>query len=515
MDSECFIDFDDNDKDNNKNIVISKKIKNEYKLMKIKKINLDITEHINYFLKNYKKIRIKCEVRITRSYSWGLLVDLIESNNDKLKGILYKNYYNINLLNNKIYEIYGSLRNGKYGIEIVIHNVKSKDENSNSNKLKNECIKRNYFNNKKIINLKLINKIAILSRKGSQGYNDFINQMKIPLDIELIDISLEGENTSKDIINAINKINNVDLIIIIRGGGNTTDISLSFDKLDLFEAIKSSKIPIVTAIGHSNDTKDKLLITQISDMDCCTPTTIANKINIECKNMLSELYNIYIEKYKNILYTKINYFDNFVEYYIQSKVEKLNHKLGKTKKLIIREILNGEIVNIKNGDKYIFVRENNKYIKYEIKRIKETNISNKLLDNINNINFETNINFMKNNDNIRDTFHYDIKIIIDNIKKLKNKKEKYHKLKPLLKKNIYLQKTKKLNITNVFYYKQLFLYYQELLNNFIKNSDIYDIFDKIKLNNNNYCKIKNYIDINETTDIIEILTIFKNFLNNI
>ena len=68
---------------------------------------------------------------------------------------------------------------------------------------------------------------------------------------------------------------NIDIIIIIRGGGSTTDISLSFDCISLFKCIKDSTVPIMTAIGHANDCDDQLLITQISDINYHTPTTAA------------------------------------------------------------------------------------------------------------------------------------------------------------------------------------------------------------------------------------------------
>ena len=55
--------------------------------------------------------------------------------------------------------------------------------------------------------------------------------------------------------------------MIIRGGGDTSGISNSFDTIELFDAIYSSKIPIITAIGHEADTGDKLLITNVSDYD--------------------------------------------------------------------------------------------------------------------------------------------------------------------------------------------------------------------------------------------------------
>lgn len=49
-----------------------------------------------------------------------------------------------------------------------------------------------------------------------------MKQFKIPLNILLKEISLEGENTANDVINAIKNLQKLcDVIIIIRGGGFT------------------------------------------------------------------------------------------------------------------------------------------------------------------------------------------------------------------------------------------------------------------------------------------------------
>ena len=72
-------------------------------------------------------------------------------------------------------------------------------------------------------------------------------------------ITLEGEKTSPECIKAIENSQDSDLILIIRGGGDTAEISNPFDTEELFKSIKSSEVPIVTAIGHEQDKGDKLI----------------------------------------------------------------------------------------------------------------------------------------------------------------------------------------------------------------------------------------------------------------
>lgn len=192
--------------------------------------------------------------------------------------------------------------------DIVNENNKSKIKN-----LQKECEEQNLFSNKKQIHWENIKTIGLVSKINTQGYNDFIKQFKIPLTLILKEIPLEGDDTAQFIINAINefkKENEVDIIIIVRGGGNTIDISNSFDKIELFTHMKKSSIPILTAIGHEADKDEKLLITNISDLDFSTPSSAALnlnkliihpillKINEPISNVLNNFYSK-IEKQKN------------------------------------------------------------------------------------------------------------------------------------------------------------------------------------------------------------------------
>lgn len=189
--------------------------------------------------------------------------------------------------------------------------IKESDE-SKIKKLKEICEQREYFKNKKEIKWNNIRNIGLISKADTQGYTDFIEQFKFPINICLKQIILEGENTEESLINAINEFQeeNFDIIMIIRGGGCTSDISSSFDKLSIYECMKSSKIPIVTAIGHQADKDEKLLITCISDYNFPTPTSAALELNKIIQqpvlNKLNELCNIIENKFYENLNKKRN-----------------------------------------------------------------------------------------------------------------------------------------------------------------------------------------------------------------
>ena len=245
----------DSDSDNDEHL-------NEYRNESISNINTTLNKKTKEWCVKFKNIKITGEIKTKKNYYSFTIFDITEN------GESFKCKYldNGESLDTKIvYDMYGSIELGRYGLEFVVDTFIEKESSiTKLEKLKTECKKKGYFSNKKDLYYNDLNNIVILSKEGSQGYNDFIEHLKIPLKIKLINICLEGENTKKDIIKAMKKIpKTCNLIIIMRGGGMTTDISLSFDHIEIFESIKNSSIPVMTAIGHTRDCKDSLLITDL------------------------------------------------------------------------------------------------------------------------------------------------------------------------------------------------------------------------------------------------------------
>ena len=107
---------------------------------------------------------------------------------------------------------------------------------------------------------------------------------------------MQGEKTEESIIQALNKINeqddNFDAVVIIRGGGATSDLS-GFDTLALAENVANFPLPIITGIGHN---RDESFIDIVSFVSVKTPTAAAtflidniantqNRIDIACRTI--------------------------------------------------------------------------------------------------------------------------------------------------------------------------------------------------------------------------------------
>ena len=123
-------------------------------------------------------------------------------------------------------------------------------------------------------------RIAVISSQTAAGYGDFCNQLinneyGFKFSTRLFPAIMQGEQVEQTIIEALNKINDsiedFDVVVIIRGGGATSDFS-GFDTLELAENVANFPLPIITGIGHD---RDECILDMISCVRVKTPTAAA------------------------------------------------------------------------------------------------------------------------------------------------------------------------------------------------------------------------------------------------
>ena len=124
-------------------------------------------------------------------------------------------------------------------------------------------------------------RVAVISSKNAAGYSDFINQLKnnsfgYSFYTALIETSLQGTETEKSVISALDRIANhvdlFDLVVIIRGGGSQTDLSW-FDNYNIAYHVTQFPLPIITGIGHD---KDVSVTDMVANRSLKTPTAVAD-----------------------------------------------------------------------------------------------------------------------------------------------------------------------------------------------------------------------------------------------
>lgn len=126
----------------------------------------------------------------------------------------------------------------------------------------------------------LTQRIAVISSATAAGYGDFCNQLEhnpygFVFYPHLFPAVMQGERVEQSIIAALDAINaqrdNWDVVVIIRGGGATSDLS-GFDTYDLAANCAQFPLPIITGIGHE---RDDTVLDSVSHTRVKTPTAAA------------------------------------------------------------------------------------------------------------------------------------------------------------------------------------------------------------------------------------------------
>ena len=123
-------------------------------------------------------------------------------------------------------------------------------------------------------------RIAVVSAQEAAGYGDFCDQLAhnrigfhfLPT---LFPATMQGENAAASIIRALQAIaaeaEQWDVVVIIRGGGATTDLSC-FDDYMLASHCAQFPLPIIAGIGH---TRDVSVVDMVVHTSVKTPTAAA------------------------------------------------------------------------------------------------------------------------------------------------------------------------------------------------------------------------------------------------
>jgi exodeoxyribonuclease VII large subunit len=144
--------------------------------------------------------------------------------------------------------------------------------------------------------------IAVISSETAAGYGDFCNQLAdnpygFQFRTQLFPAIMQGEGTEQSIIAALERIYSsipllqeglgevFDCVVIIRGGGATSDMS-GFDTLALAENVANFPIPIITGIGHD---RDESILDMVSHTRVKTPTAAAAFLISHLKEVLDAL----------------------------------------------------------------------------------------------------------------------------------------------------------------------------------------------------------------------------------
>ena len=123
-------------------------------------------------------------------------------------------------------------------------------------------------------------RVAVISSADAAGYGDFCDQLKhnrfgFKFHVQLYPAVVQGDTAARSIVQALNSIAALeeewDVVIIIRGGGASTDMSC-FDDYNLASHCAQFPLPIIAGIGH---TRDVSVVDMVVHTSVKTPTAAA------------------------------------------------------------------------------------------------------------------------------------------------------------------------------------------------------------------------------------------------
>ncbi|MCT4543704.1 MAG: exodeoxyribonuclease VII large subunit [Vallitalea sp.] len=277
------------------------------------------------FINDYviNDIWIKGEVSNCKKHRSGHVYFTLKDNNSAISCILFKNYTNfvecdlkdgINITARGYISVYE--RAGTF--QLYVQQIKSDGIGELYKQfefLKEKLDNKGYFNsdNKKKIP-RYPRKVGIVTSDTGAAIRDIINVSKRRnpyIGLVLYPSLVQGEGASSNIVKGIkylNAIEDIDVIIIGRGGGSIEDL-WAFNEEIVAEAIYEAKTPIISAVGHETD---YTISDFTSDLRAPTPSAGA-ELAIPDYNEIEQILDKYRYKLTNCINIKVEYYKKGTE----------------------------------------------------------------------------------------------------------------------------------------------------------------------------------------------------------
>lgn len=149
--------------------------------------------------------------------------------------------------------------------------------------------------------------IGVVTSPTGAAFQDIQNRLRerFPVRVLLYPATVQGVTAATEVaagIEYFNKMNNVDVIIVARGGGSLEDL-LPFSEEIVVRAAAASHIPLISGVGHE---PDWMLIDFAADYRAPTPTGAAEAVVPTKLALLQELDNLWVRLSGNFTTRLIN-----------------------------------------------------------------------------------------------------------------------------------------------------------------------------------------------------------------
>ena len=135
--------------------------------------------------------------------------------------------------------------------------------------------------------------IGVVTSPTGAAFQDIQNRLRerFPVHVLLYPATVQGTTAAAEVaagIEYFNRMNNVDVIIVARGGGALEDL-LPFSEEIVVRAAAASHIPLISGVGHE---PDWMLIDFAADVRAPTPTGAAEMVVPTKISLIQELDNL-------------------------------------------------------------------------------------------------------------------------------------------------------------------------------------------------------------------------------
>jgi exodeoxyribonuclease VII large subunit len=123
-------------------------------------------------------------------------------------------------------------------------------------------------------------RVGLITGRDSAAERDVLENARRrwpAVDIEVREVAVQGLGAVEQVMTALRELDRmpeVDVIVIARGGGSVEDL-LPFSDETLCRAVVACRTPIVSAIGHEPDSP---LLDLVADVRCSTPTDAGKRV---------------------------------------------------------------------------------------------------------------------------------------------------------------------------------------------------------------------------------------------
>lgn len=154
---------------------------------------------------------------------------------------------------------------------------------------------------------RLPQRIGVVTSPTGAAFQDIQNRLRerFPVHVLLYPATVQGATAAAEVaagIEYFNRMNNVDVIIVARGGGALEDL-LPFSEEIVVRAAAASRIPLISGVGHE---PDWMLIDFAADYRAPTPTGAAEAVVPTKLALGQELDNMWIRLSGNFKTRLIN-----------------------------------------------------------------------------------------------------------------------------------------------------------------------------------------------------------------